>query len=320
MSYFKQLPLQNSVFCLSKVGLSINVFFITLYLLFKVVVWATFGNLRHSEKQHLKEETLYTVWEFFIGILMGNWLGHTGYRFIWKYGALFFCALLLKCFHYICMDRVKCLYRAENPPKSICIRFGCGLALLHLIDVKLIAWFNRQQSLEDSLLLYVFGFEVTNTYPLIVYSTCCYLLQMIQNSKGGSSTKSRVLNAAEIFINLVRLQNFYEFSSKFSTAFRFPAVHILPASYKCVRILISKIRRQIKLRRRSIECLRIRKQLERGLQHTMEMTDYKCLICITDMYLQSETKMLKCKHTFHEDCLVEWLSRTRSCPVCRCGM
>jgi len=44
----------------------------------------------------------------------------------------------------------------------------------------------------------------------------------------------------------------------------------------------------------------------------------QCPVCL-DFYRADDppAMRLKCKHTFHEDCLIPWLKKTATCPVCR---
>lgn len=42
-----------------------------------------------------------------------------------------------------------------------------------------------------------------------------------------------------------------------------------------------------------------------------------CCICITDVALGESTVMLPCGHLFHDACVVEWLKKNNTCPVCR---
>jgi uncharacterized Zn finger protein (UPF0148 family) len=50
---------------------------------------------------------------------------------------------------------------------------------------------------------------------------------------------------------------------------------------------------------------------------TVTTGDVKCPVCLKE-YTQSETvKKLPCNHTFHADCILPWLSKTNSCPLCR---
>jgi hypothetical protein len=41
----------------------------------------------------------------------------------------------------------------------------------------------------------------------------------------------------------------------------------------------------------------------------------KCVICQDS--LSGAVKMLTCEHSFHMDCIKEWLKVKKSCPVCR---
>ena len=42
-----------------------------------------------------------------------------------------------------------------------------------------------------------------------------------------------------------------------------------------------------------------------------------CAICLEDFGPKAKAKQLPCEHLFHESCVIEWLERHNSCPVCR---
>jgi hypothetical protein len=42
-----------------------------------------------------------------------------------------------------------------------------------------------------------------------------------------------------------------------------------------------------------------------------------CCICITDININELTLMLPCGHLFHDPCVVNWLEKNNTCPVCR---
>ncbi|XP_071699704.1 uncharacterized protein [Rutidosis leptorrhynchoides] len=42
-----------------------------------------------------------------------------------------------------------------------------------------------------------------------------------------------------------------------------------------------------------------------------------CAICKDQFVIDDETKQLPCKHMYHPDCILPWLSNHNSCPVCR---
>ncbi|XP_013383970.1 E3 ubiquitin-protein ligase RNF181-like [Lingula anatina] len=48
-----------------------------------------------------------------------------------------------------------------------------------------------------------------------------------------------------------------------------------------------------------------------------EAGDLKCPICLVPYDEAEATKQLPCQHKFHPECILPWLQKTNSCPVCR---
>ncbi|XP_044477193.1 uncharacterized RING finger protein C2A9.04c-like [Mangifera indica] len=45
--------------------------------------------------------------------------------------------------------------------------------------------------------------------------------------------------------------------------------------------------------------------------------DEKCSICLEEFNVGDELCRLPCSHFYHEDCIVPWLEKSHTCPLCR---
>ncbi|TQD72902.1 hypothetical protein C1H46_041559 [Malus baccata] len=56
------------------------------------------------------------------------------------------------------------------------------------------------------------------------------------------------------------------------------------------------------------------------LERTIVNATTMCSICREEMMVGSEATRMPCSHLYHGDCIVEWLQRSRNCPLCRYSM
>lgn len=43
----------------------------------------------------------------------------------------------------------------------------------------------------------------------------------------------------------------------------------------------------------------------------------QCPVCLKEYTVGETVKVMPCKHSFHSSCILPWLERTNSCPLCR---
>lgn len=53
-----------------------------------------------------------------------------------------------------------------------------------------------------------------------------------------------------------------------------------------------------------------------NIENGGKTTDDTCALCLEDYEDGEELRELKCEHRYHSECIDEWLSHKRSCPVC----
>lgn len=45
--------------------------------------------------------------------------------------------------------------------------------------------------------------------------------------------------------------------------------------------------------------------------------DVQCTVCLKEFNIGENAKSLPCDHEFHPDCIIPWLKKTSTCPLCR---
>lgn len=52
-------------------------------------------------------------------------------------------------------------------------------------------------------------------------------------------------------------------------------------------------------------------------KYTEHAQNDTCAICLESFTINDMVSVMKCNHNFHAECLEEWLTKHRSCPLCR---
>lgn len=328
-----------------------NICLLGIFLLVNFIIWAVFGKLTSNELRSLKDKISYTAWEFCIGFLIfyystvrndeiatdGLVVGHE----LLKYGGLFLCVFLLKCFHYLSVGRVNVNNGVQDSTclKFQYIRFSIGLVVLNIIDILLITKYAQEVLssysntskvlLKDNILITLFGFEILQVFPLIVLTTVKYLLNCVEIFKFGvidvstlsssdeevlnwNETKLRIVYIGEFLVNLIRFGIGCVFSILFMYFYTFP-FHILPSSYLTLKLVVLKARRLLNYKKKNIQ---LQKLITPG---TVESSE-RCIICFDDLSqdpCQDIRVLQNCSHQFHFNCLKTWVNYSDSCPICR---
>lgn len=330
---------------LNNIGI-INTAVLTLFISVNFIKWAIFGRLEEDEVQNLRHKINYTLWEFIFGFMilfiqsynMEESEFHLG-RELFKFGGLFLCISLLKCFHYLSVYRVNIIFNSTKDMSisypHIYLRFAFGLILLNLIDGMLITKFvhecytsyigTTRFHVEKNILIAIFGFEIIHISPLLILSSLNFGLNYYELVEFGPNdqfedakrvrwrdTKVKISHIAEFVVNLIRFIMLCLFSIIFLYFYTFP-FHILPSSYLSLRALVIKTRLLLNFKKNDLLLQRL------PVPDKIDMKD-RCIICYDEFSssnLESIRNLHNCSHSFHINCLKYWVCYSNNCPICR---
>lgn len=312
----------------------LHVLLIPLLLACNLLKWAIFGSLSPVEVRHLKDKISYTIWEFCVGFPLflyttrKSTFEELGLQF-WKFAGLFLCILLLKSFHYLCVDRAKVIFSTSGSNKflfSACLRFSIGLTLVNFVDIILIHRFFYElyfspTDTKNNILMAIFGFEILNIFPLVILTTIRFGLEFHEYTRKQNSpllhrwfdVKQKILKISEFLTNLLRFTMTCIFAIYFLYYYTFP-LHILPSSYLTFKVLVIKTRSLINYKKSQI---RISK-LVVPESASCFISEPNCIICLDELHINSNlVQFPKCFHSYHLNCIKSWLDYSSDCPICR---
>lgn len=53
------------------------------------------------------------------------------------------------------------------------------------------------------------------------------------------------------------------------------------------------------------------------VEEGMESEEMMCSICLVELLVGTQATRLRCSHLYHEGCIMKWLGRSNTCPLCR---
>ncbi|AES69209.1 putative transcription factor C2H2 family [Medicago truncatula] len=53
------------------------------------------------------------------------------------------------------------------------------------------------------------------------------------------------------------------------------------------------------------------------VEEGMESEEMMCSICLVELLVGTQATRLWCSHLYHEGCIMKWLCRSNTCPLCR---
>lgn len=283
------------------------------------IKWLMFGKLGDNEVRGLRHNIGYTLWEFWLAWFVFHSQGAAGGSLaaLLKFGSLFACVLLVKCFHYLASERVTCvvdsymggpLWLSMMKANDAAIgRFAVGLLLIIGVDCMLISRFFIEvgrRKIDENILVGIFGFEILHLAPLIALTLLNFALGCFCRRRG-LPPNVRTAVIAEFAANLIKFVLMGIFATIFLYLYTFP-LHILPLSYLLLRVLVDRSRVLVNYYKRQFVLRRL---------DLCDSNGTTCTICFDDD--TGDWRQLGCGHQFHFQCLEHWVDILKACPVCR---
>ncbi|CAD6186758.1 unnamed protein product [Caenorhabditis auriculariae] len=301
-----------SIVYMTKSNASMSVLYLQaltlVYVLFQLLRYIFFGDLRASEAEHLSERAWHAILE--------TCLAFTVFRddfssvFVMQFVGLLF----TKCFHWLADDRVDMMERSPVITLKFHIRMMSIVAFLGAIDSYLVSHAYLTTLVKGASSQIVFGFEYAILLTMVIHVATKYILHMYDlRTAQAWDSKAVFLLYAELLINMIRCLLYGSFAVVMLRVHTFPLFSVRPF-YVSLRAL-HKAFSDVILSRRAINAMN--NQFPTVTAEELLSMDATCIICREEMTADSSPKRLPCSHVFHAHCLRSWFQRQQTCPTCR---
>lgn len=285
------------------------------YIINRTVQNVLFGPLTGYESEKLKSNLLYTIMEFFLAFVIIQ--EPITIRCLGTLGLL----LSLKWFHKLSEVRVSyMMMSSNNEPYCSNWRLLIAMGGLHLTDIQWIRYYFQLIMVQKdfSMLNIIFALESSILYNTLLATTGHYMLAMVLKKNNNNLVLWHWANSyLTLIFDLTRLGLYFYFSCILLTHYCIP-LHLFRETYLSLRSSIAKLRHAIWFK----------KSINKGLEPLNDSdSNYDiCIICRDSLSSPTNNnyhqiiRISKCGHTLHENCLLDWLEITSSCPTCRCRL
>ncbi|KAL3083006.1 hypothetical protein niasHS_010808 [Heterodera schachtii] len=311
-AFFLKKQFYPSVVYLTKSSTSMAVLYfqaaVLSYLVFSLLRWLFFGQLRVAEVERAQERVWHT--------LMETCLAFTVFRddfspvFVVQFVVLFF----IKAFHWLAEDRVDYMERSPMLTLLFHARILGIISLLSAIDSYFISHAFFTTLMRGAGAQIVFGFEYAVLLTMVAHMTINYILHLHDlRSPHPWENKAVYMLYAELLTSFLRCALYLAFAAVMMKMHTFPLFAIRPF-YLTVRAFRKAVNDVI-LSRRAINAMNNLFPL--ATAQDLAENDNTCIICREEMTVESGAKKLPCNHIFHPNCLRSWFQRQQTCPTCR---
>lgn len=278
------------------------------YIVFSLLRWIFFGQLRAAEIEHAQERVWHAIMETCLAFTVFR--DEFSPKFVMQFVLLFF----VKAFHWLAEDRVEYMERSPVITLLFHARIMGILSLLTAVDSYFISHAFFTTLLRGATAQIIFGFEYAILFTIVIHVAINYLLHVHDlRAPHPWENKAVYMLYAELFTSFLRCVLYIIFYIVMIKMHTFPLFSFRPF-YLTIRSLKKAIN-DVLQSRRAINAMNTLFPLATAQE--LAETDNTCIICREEMTVESGAKKLPCNHIFHPNCLRSWFQRQQTCPTCR---
>ncbi|KAF3791681.1 ERAD-associated E3 ubiquitin-protein ligase [Nymphaea thermarum] len=286
--------------------LLLNMGFVLMCILWKLVKRLFLGSLREAEVERLNEQSWREVMEILFAITIFR------EEFSVSFLVMVTALLLIKTLHWLAQKRVEYIETTPTVPTLSHIRIVSFLVFLILVDCSFLysSVAHLMRSREASVSLF-FSFE----YMILVTATVSTFLKYVfyvsdMLMEGQWERKAVYTFYLELIRDLLHLSLYLLFFLVIFVNYGLP-LHLIRELYETFRNFKIRVADYIRYRRITSN---MNDRFPDATPEELNVTDATCIICREEMVT---AKKLRCGHLFHVHCLRSWLERQQTCPICR---
>ncbi|XP_031495684.1 ERAD-associated E3 ubiquitin-protein ligase HRD1B-like [Nymphaea colorata] len=286
--------------------LLLNMGFVLMCILWKLVKRLFLGSLREAEVERLNEQSWREVMEILFAITIFR------EEFSVSFLVMVTALLLIKTLHWLAQKRVEYIETTPTVPTLSHVRIVSFLVFLILVDCSFLysSVAHLMRSREASVSLF-FSFE----YMILVTATVSTFLKYVfyvsdMLMEGQWERKAVYTFYLELIRDLLHLSLYLLFFLVIFVNYGLP-LHLIRELYETFRNFKIRVADYIRYRRITSN---MNDRFPDATPEELNVTDATCIICREEMVT---AKKLRCGHLFHVHCLRSWLERQQTCPICR---
>lgn len=262
------------------------------------------GKLREIEIEHLTDK----VWGAVMDILLTMTIFRSEFNTVFI--TWFTILIFFKIFHWLAQDRVD--FIQHSPVSALTsLRIFSLMAILSVVDVVVLYRAAVVTMAKGPSMMILFGFEFLILLATVVSTAAKFIINVIDSRQQGTwERKGAIILYLEVITDIFQLLVYLVFFGLIITYYSLP-LHIIRNVYLTIRSLKQCVDSLMRYRKATTN---MNERFPDVTAAELADTEQICIVCREEL---TQGKRLPCGHILHFHCLLNWLQRQQTCPICR---